>query len=107
MAGRYDGRREAPQSADPVAWVSPRQLAAMAADPTDAGGAAYLPLRHTSAGNLTMPLFAAPQSAASAVEAMREALQRIADPRNKNFAGDARVVAIAALVKVRDILGEL
>lgn len=50
----------APVAGKPVAWVSPGQLAKFGDDPDDAGGAAYLFLRHTSAGNFTMPLYAAP-----------------------------------------------
>ena len=34
----------------------------------------------------------------AAVERMRVALERIADPRNIHFAGDAQVVARAALI---------
>lgn len=49
-----------PAGMKPVAWASPGQLQMMRDDPDDEGGAAYLPLRHTRAGNFTIPLYAAP-----------------------------------------------
>ena len=48
------------QPSEPVAWVSPGQFANIGPDPSEAGGAGYLPIRHTSAGNFTMPLYATP-----------------------------------------------
>jgi hypothetical protein len=46
--------------AEPVLFVSGGQLAALNPDPADNGGAAYLPVRHTSAGNFDTALYLKP-----------------------------------------------
>ena len=54
----------APQG-EPVAWASPGQLANLT-DENDEVSGRYIPLRKTSGGKFTQPLYAAPQPAAPA-----------------------------------------
>lgn len=54
-----------------------------------------LPVRYYKDGGITHAVYES--SSITYVEKLRQALERIADPRNTHFAGDAQVVARAAL----------